>query len=961
MIVKGIIKSIDVQGNTCVVRMPYFETAGNDEIIATATVSNSPGSYNGYKVDDVVWVAFENDQLECPVVIGKLYLGIEAERADPRGTLNVVDSKVSRTAEIPFDTKLGRNLEPGMPKTLAPYNSLNSIANNLSTAEVNIAQNDREYGNRFTVAFENIEGNRSSINQTADKLSTEISERKNADTSLDTKITQTATDITNEVAATYVTQDGKSTSEAFGWSLKKDRWEVYKKINDKPTPILVANENGLEVNGKIEAESGHIGKFIISDVHNCEIKDSEGNDTGKTFEASGIHSDDYITKFEDPASKRGVYVGTDGIKVGSNFSVDTSGVVTATELVLKPENVYLEDEYETDPSTGTQRRKNLKKRIEEGDTATETLKEILNQNLTDGGDITSTKITNEVMLSPYLIVDAANIRKTLTIGDIDEPLFHADIDDPAVTIGGFKVGSTGISSDTDTAKYNTTFGDSAIGDSGVYVGTDGIRLGKNFEVDNEGNVVASSLKITPSGVEGLGDLAFEDSLSASDVGAPTVSEAQGYANTAESNAKAAAQSYANTAESNAKTAAQTKLEEVFGVTAGQTVLASTWLSTTDVYAKNLTVQKADITDKLEVKNGNNTIIYANTAEPNNVRLGNFVVDTNSISLPDDSGSKFGTTGTIMMCTGSEGAASIGGSESVNGWNFTAGTNFGVRTDSNGISEFYASKGKIGGFTIDSNSISHGTLGSSGLYLGNGTTTSLNIAGSGRKTNWRLVAGNSFGVDNDGNLYANYLYASGGKIGDFNIQGGGLWVTKGDITNHTSNYSKVGISADSITLIGCDMTTSKFSTREYENFYIEMSRAGLSSSKVYRTFAKNKSWTEREYVSIPGFRQDDAAVDMKNIFPATLILYKEVSVTTKRGSGWFDGVDEHYYGSWIVGNNAGFPTKVEKILTVQAVVKGTNPKPPTFSVNWADTKVEIISSSSCTVVVWAVCYAPTCKE
>ena len=106
MIVKGIIKSIDVQGNTCVVRMPYFETAGNDEIIATATVSNSPGSYNGYKVDDVVWVAFENDQLECPVVIGKLYLGIEAERADPRGTLNVVDSKVSRTAEIPFDTKL---------------------------------------------------------------------------------------------------------------------------------------------------------------------------------------------------------------------------------------------------------------------------------------------------------------------------------------------------------------------------------------------------------------------------------------------------------------------------------------------------------------------------------------------------------------------------------------------------------------------------------------------------------------------------------------------------------------------------------------------------------------------------------------------------------------------------------------------------------------------------------------
>lgn len=536
MIVKGIIKSIDVQGNTCVVRMPYFETAGNDEIVATATVSNSPGSYNGYKVDDVVWVAFENDQLECPVIIGKLYLGIEAERADPRGTLNVVDSKVSRTAEIPFDTKLGRNLEPGMPKTLAPYNSLNSIANNLSTAEVNIAQNDREYGNRFSVAFENIEGNRSSINQTANELSTEISDRIGADKELKSTLEQTAEKMVAKVSGykkdgngNYILdEDDNYIPEEFGWDLQSDKWTVFSQDGE----ILKADREGLKVKGKIEAESGHIGKFIISDVHDCKIKDSEGKDTGKTFEASGIHSDDYITKFDDPTDKRGVYVGTDGIKVGSNFSVDTSGVVTATKLVLKPENVYLEDEYETDPSTGTQRRKNLKKRIEDGDTATETLKEVLNHNLTNGGDITSTKITNEVMLSPYLIVDAANIRNTLTIGNIDEPLFHANINDPAVTIGGFKVGNTGISSDTTTAKYNTSFGDSAIGDSGVYVGTDGIRLGKNFEVDNEGNVVASSLKITPSGVEGLGDLAFEDSLSAEDVGATTMSEVEskGYQN-----------------------------------------------------------------------------------------------------------------------------------------------------------------------------------------------------------------------------------------------------------------------------------------------------------------------------------------------------------------------------------------------------------------------------------------------
>ena len=73
MITKGIITAIDFKGNTCTVRMPLFENAGNDQITGTATISNTPGSYNGYKVNDVVLVGFEDGQMDKPVILGKLY------------------------------------------------------------------------------------------------------------------------------------------------------------------------------------------------------------------------------------------------------------------------------------------------------------------------------------------------------------------------------------------------------------------------------------------------------------------------------------------------------------------------------------------------------------------------------------------------------------------------------------------------------------------------------------------------------------------------------------------------------------------------------------------------------------------------------------------------------------------------------------------------------------------------
>lgn len=107
MVTKGIIQTIDFNGNTCAVRLPYFETASiNDPVVLNATLLIVPGIYNGYKPNDVVLVAFEDGQINNPVVIGKLFLGANKESAESRGAINVTNFKADQNATIPVDTKL---------------------------------------------------------------------------------------------------------------------------------------------------------------------------------------------------------------------------------------------------------------------------------------------------------------------------------------------------------------------------------------------------------------------------------------------------------------------------------------------------------------------------------------------------------------------------------------------------------------------------------------------------------------------------------------------------------------------------------------------------------------------------------------------------------------------------------------------------------------------------------------
>ena len=75
MIQKGIVKEVQYAENRIVVRIPLYETAGGNEALFTCVIANQPGIINGYTEGDVVFVDFENDDLDHPLIIASLYRG----------------------------------------------------------------------------------------------------------------------------------------------------------------------------------------------------------------------------------------------------------------------------------------------------------------------------------------------------------------------------------------------------------------------------------------------------------------------------------------------------------------------------------------------------------------------------------------------------------------------------------------------------------------------------------------------------------------------------------------------------------------------------------------------------------------------------------------------------------------------------------------------------------------------
>ena len=261
MVTKGIIKSIDYNGNTCKVRVPILESACDDaEIVLSAIFATTPGIFNGYKEKDVVIVSFEDNNYENAIILGKLYLGASKENEDPRGTVSCANLKSENQATIPLSSKLVYE------------------AKDKNTANVKGSYNDYK-----------------TLADIVDGLQTQKTEIG----SLNVKIIDDGENLGAEVAKKISITDETTKQRGLGWNLNTEKWEIYAKdtVGDTNSlaklPIMTIDRTGMVISGNLVLT----GYPQTTEIKYTNSRDKNTPPTGDDVEwkdsTSGLYQDTY--------------------------------------------------------------------------------------------------------------------------------------------------------------------------------------------------------------------------------------------------------------------------------------------------------------------------------------------------------------------------------------------------------------------------------------------------------------------------------------------------------------------------------------------------------------------------------------------------------------------------------------------------------------------------------------------
>lgn len=224
-------------------------------------------------------------------------------------------------------------------------------------------------------------------------------------------------------------------------------------------------------------------------------------------------------------------------------------------------------------------------------------------------------------------------------------------------------------------------------------------------------------------------------------------------------------------------------------------------------------------------------ITATTLNCSNGTLSSFNLDSNSLSI-----GQFGKDNSVLVCSGTNGYAIIGGSENINGWVFTAGSNFGVTKD--GI--MYAKEANVNNINIKEGEIKIGKRSSS--VKNNEEVYNFDVDNNGNvnihgnfHSDGSITAGIKnqqqifpFEVDPNGKLTATNVNISGiisseeGNIGGFKIDPQGIYQNWGGTDLYATGifndgYIKSYSSSHQSVIRGTDLKLHKWDASAYQTF------------------------------------------------------------------------------------------------------------------------------------------------
>ena len=615
----------------------------------------------------------------------------------------------------------------------------------------------------------------------------------------DITINSGAISITNGEKVFFVTRDGDLTANSVtitGGSLNiADSFEV---TNDG---ILTAR--GADIQGIIQANEGNIGGFTIGE--------------------SAIYNT--ISSFDDETTS-GVYLGIDGIKLGSKFKVDANGKMTAEEAELTGKITA------TSGYIGGAAIENGVLKIGSAN--------IIDINVNDKFIVDTNG--NTTIQNGKTGSSEAHI-KVLESGHIE--LTNVTVDGTIIAtsgnIGGFHI--------EDTKMYNgsvKSWDDDYTTETGIYFDLNGIRIGPNYRISKDGSsFIGKDKSDISTGIDAEGKLT---ALNAEILGKITAesgyigTEKEGFSITKDSiykkfgdkpNDKVSDVVYIGTD----KIRLGQDIEYSFSIDIGtistltdlfplpygtngeDSLSGELFIFHTDPYNSDtrqfeirycdkdgypdenfngtfggVTITKGVSTHTLIPGASNIYIPLYYTYTKNDKQIAIYGLRFRAIAptliipltsctltLPETKGFLVKNNG-LLIANNAKITGSFQGNINVNGGSIKIQNGNITTFEVTPTGELTATIGHIAGFDIDSNGFHKwdSTIGeNNSVLISAGYSSTVSIAGSTGTNTWALTAGKNFGVTNTGNLYSananisGYIVASGGKIGQLSIENNGM--------------------------------------------------------------------------------------------------------------------------------------------------------------------------------------------